>query len=506
MAAENEPQSETTTSHSLTAPDAIATKLPQTVEIRDAGPCKKHVKVTVDRSAIDARLDEKYSDLMFSTQSTVRGFRPKKAPRKIIERRYKKDVLVDIKTEVLMASLEQLADEQSISPLAPPELDPATIFIPEEGPFVYEFNIEVRPEFDLPPYKGLKLRKPMYAFTDADVAKQTRKMLEPMGQIVPKVGANGAEATVATDDIITADVVIEHNGVVVNTISEVRVKVEPRLAMADGIAEGFAKKLSGAKVGDQRTVDMVISQEVNNASLRGKTFQASFKVKDIKTIKQPEIDEALLSQFGLKAKEQLDEFVRVRLDQQLVNTQRQVAREGVIGHLSLAAKVTLPPDMLKRQARKSMNQKVIEMRANGVSEDQIKGRLRVLEMDSLNSTAALLQERFVLQKIAELEKIEIEDEDIENEIAEIADREGESYRKVRARMEKEDLIESLATELLERKALDFVMASAEFEEYTLVLSDSAEEEIATSSVPVLTAGQEAAEAAPETPSETPASS
>ena len=499
MAAENEPQSETTTSHSLTAPDAVATKLPQTVEIRDAGPCKKHVKVTVDRAAIDARLDEKFSDLMTSTQSTVSGFRPKKAPRKIIERRYKKDALIDIKTEVLMASLEQLADEQAISPLAPPELDPATIFIPEEGPFVYEFNIEVRPEFDLPSYKGLKLRKPMYTFTDADVAKFRRKMLEPSGQIVPKVGTNGTEAIVATDDIITADVIIELNGSVVNTISEVRVKVEPRLAMADGIAEGFAKKLSGAKVGDQRTVDMVISQEVNNESLRGKTLQASFKIKDIKTIKPPEINEALLSKFGLKAEEQLDEFVRVRLDQQLVSTQREVARNGVIGHLSQSTKVTLPNDMLKRQARKSMNQKVIEMRANGVSEDQIQGRLRVLEMDSLNSTAALLQGRFILQKIADIEKIEIEDVDIENEIAEIADREGESYRKVRARMEKDDLIESLATELLERKALDLVMASAEFEEYALVLGDSDVEEIATSSVPVLTAGLEAAETPPETP-------
>lgn len=502
MAAENEPQSETTTSHSLTAPDAVATKLPQTVEIRDAGPCKKHVKVTVDRAAIDARLDEKFSDLMTSTQSTVRGFRPKKAPRKIIERRYKKDVLIDIKTEVLMASLEQLADEQAISPLAPPELDPATIFIPEEGPFVYEFNIEVRPEFDLPEYKGLKLRKPMYSFTDADVSKYRRKMLEPMGQIVPKVGVNGAPATVVTDDIITADVIIELNGKVVNEISEVRVKVEPRLAMADGIAEGFAKKLSGAKVGEQRTVDMVISQEVNNESLRGKTLQASFNIKDIKTIKSPEIDEALLSKFGLKAEEQLDEFVRVRLDQQLVNTQREAARNGVIAQLSQNTKVTLPTEMLKRQARKSINQKVIEMRANGVSEDQIKGRLRVLEMDSLNSTAALLQGRFILQKIADIEKIEIEDEDIENEIAEIADREGESYRKVRARMEKDDLIESLATELLERKALDLVMASAEFDEYTLVLSDSDVEEIATSSVPVLTAGLEAAE----TPTETPAAS
>ena len=79
----------------------------------------------------------------------------------------------------------------------------------------------------------------------------------------------------------------------------------------------------------------------------------------------------------------------------------------------------------------------------------------------VQSTAAALKEHFVLQKIAETEKIEIEDADIDAEIDRIADQTGESPRKVRARMEKEDLIEALATELLERKALDLVLDTAD---------------------------------------------
>ena len=85
----------------------------------------------------------------------------------------------------------------------------------------------------------------------------------------------------------------------------------------------------------------------------------------------------------------------------------------------------------------------------------------------LKSTAAALKEHFVLQKIAEVEKIEIEDDDIDAEIERIADQTGESSRKVRARLEKEDLIEALAADLLERKALDLILRSATYEDYEL---------------------------------------
>jgi trigger factor len=382
-----------------------------------------------------------------------------------------------VKNEVLMASLEQLAEEQALSPLSPPELDPGAVVIPEEGPLVYEFDIEVRPEFDLPDYKSLKLRRPTHAFTDVEVAKESRRLLEPYGQIVPK---EGNPPTVAQDDLVTADVSIKGpDGNEVNKLSEVRFKVEERLALSDGVAENFAKQMSGAKPGDTRTVDITLSQDLPNEALRGTNVKADFTVKDIKTVKLPELTPELLANFGVRTPEQFNELVRTRLDRYLEYMQRQSARAQVLAKLAGDANWELPRDLLTRQARKTMARKVMEMRSAGMTDEQILGRRRVLEQDAVRSTAVALKEHFVLQKIAEQEKLEIEDADIDAEIDRIADQEGESPRKVRARFEKEDLIEALATELLERRALDFVLSTAEYEDYETSQSEAEQGEVST---------------------------
>jgi trigger factor len=449
-------------------------KLPQQVEITDAGPCKKHVKVTIERAAIDGRMDEKFSDLMVDHPAQVPGFRPGKAPRKIIERKFGKEVAGEVRNEVLMASLEQLAEENLLSPLSPPELDPAAVVIPELGPMVYEFDIEVRPEFDLPDYKGLKLRRPTHAFTDAEVAREAKRLLEPYGTIVPKDGP------VAMDDVVTADLVIKGpDGKEVNRVNEVRFKVEKRLALSDGVAENFGKQIAGAKAGDTRPVDITLSQDLPNEALRGKKVQADFAVKDVKTVRPPELTADVLVDFGVRTPEQFNELVRTRLERYLEYVQRQAARQQVLQKLAGDAKWDLPRDLLTRQARKTMARKVMEMRSAGMTDEQILGRRRLLEQDAVKSTAAALKEHFVLQKISETEKLEIEDADVDAEIDRIADQTGESPRKVRARMEKEDLIEALATELLERKALDLVLSTAEYEDYELSPAEKDEGEVAT---------------------------
>ena len=89
------------------------------------------------------------------------------------------------------------------------------------------------------------------------------------------------------------------------------------------------------------------------------------------------------------------------------------------------------------------------------------------EQDVLQSTALALKEHFVLQKIAEVEKIDVDDDDINDEIERIADQNDESPRRVRARLEKEDLLETLAAEIIERKALDLILDSAEYEDVPL---------------------------------------
>src|SRR5262245_52961260 len=162
-------------------------KLRQTVEIRDTGPCKKHIKVTVERADIDERMGDHFSKLVKDTN--VPGFRPGKTPRRLIERRFRSDVADQVKSEVLMASLDQLGKDHDIAPLAEPDIDIEKIEVPKDGPLVYEFEVEVRPQFDLPAYKGLKLKRPVKTFTADDVADARRALLKDHSQVVPKEGA-----------------------------------------------------------------------------------------------------------------------------------------------------------------------------------------------------------------------------------------------------------------------------------------------------------------------------
>ena len=208
-------------------------------------------------------------------------------------------------------------------------------------------------------------------------------------------------------------------------------------------------------------------------------MQAKFKVNDIKALRLPDFTPELLENFGVRTEEQFKEVVASRLERYLEYSQRQAARSQVLQMLAGNNNWDLPRDLLVRQSRKTLQRRVMEMRQSGMGDDQILGRQRVLEQDAIRSTATALKEHFVLQKIAELEKLEIEDEDIEAEIDNIADRTGESPRKVRARLQKDDLLESLATELLERNALDLVLQSAEYEDYAFDPMNLDEDAIST---------------------------
>jgi trigger factor len=143
----------------------------------------------------------------------------------------------------------------------------------------------------------------------------------------------------------------------------------------------------------------------------------------------------------------------------------------VLEQIAAASQWELPRDLLMRQARRALHRRVMEMRSSGMAEDEIRGRQRLLEQDVLRHTEMALKEHFVLQKIAETEKIDVDDNEIADEIDRLADQHNESPRRLRARMEKEDLIEVLAIEMIERKVLDMILESAEYQDVPLDVQD-----------------------------------
>jgi trigger factor len=435
-------------------------KLNQIVDIRDIGPCKKYVKVSVNRDDVDRMIDAQIDDL--EAEAVVPGFRPGKAPRAIVIRKFRKEVHDQVRMNLLMASLEQLGEEQKLAPLSMPDLDPATLEIPNSGPFVYEFEVEVRPEFDLPNYRGLKIKRPVRTFTDKDVEQEKRRLLADYSQLVPK-----PEGDAQVGDYLTVDMTSKHGDRDIGTLKEVLIRIDDTLAFKDGVARKFGEQVLGASAGDTRVIDIEMTDAVADPSLRGQTVQGTLAINDVKKLRFPELTHEFLHKFGLHNVEQFNEKIYVLLEKRLEYEQRQSARTQILEQLTKGATWDLPSDLLQRQASRAFERRVLEMREMGISEDEIKARQRLLQRDVLRSTARSLEEHFVLQKIAELEKIDIDEDTLDAEIENLAEARGESPRRLRAQLEREDLMESIANQLVERLALNLILSSAEIEDETI---------------------------------------
>ena len=120
-----------------------------------------------------------------TSSTAIPGFRPGHVPTKLVEKRFRTELADKVKQRILVESMEQLSENEELDPINEPDLDVEAIELPEEGDFEYEFDVEVRPEFDLPNYDGLTIQRPVPKITDADVDRHIENFLSQYGQLVP---------------------------------------------------------------------------------------------------------------------------------------------------------------------------------------------------------------------------------------------------------------------------------------------------------------------------------
>jgi trigger factor len=298
----------------------------------------------------------------------------------------------------------------------------------------------------------------VHEYTEADVNEEEKRVLSSEGQLIPKDGA------AAKGDFIICDMLTTFGNETVGDAKEITLRIDDTLSFKDGVAAKFAEDMVGVKAGETRTVDVSMTDAVAVDRLKGQVVKAKLDVKDVKALRLPEIDEGFLERHDCKTVDEFRERLRLILQHRLMYRQRQSAREQVLSLIAASANWELPQDLLQRQARKTLARRVMEMRESGMPEEEIRGRQRMLERDVLSSTALAMKEHFVLQKIAEQEKLDLEPHEIDEEIERLADQYKETPRRVRAQLERDDLMETLAAQLIERKALDLILESAVYEE------------------------------------------
>lgn len=432
-------------------------KLNLDVKIDSRSACERHITVTIPHDEVERYYSNAFSELM--GKAAVPGFRPGRAPRKLVEVRFRKDVTDQVKASLLLDSVGQISEEHDLSPISEPDFDAAAIVVPDEGPMTFEFDIEVRPEFQVPNWKGLNLERPTRDFTEADIDAQLQRLLTERGQLVPHDGA--AEP----GDYITADVVFRDGEQEVSKLDEQTIRIRPRLTFRDGTVDGFDKLMRGVKAGETRSGQAKISQDAPNEPLRGKTLAAEFHVHEVKKLELPKLTQAFLDQIGgFDNEEQLREAIRESLKRRLDYDQHQRAREQVLATLTAAADWDLPPELLRRQSSRELQRTILELRRSGFSEEEIRAHANELTRNSKQSTSRALKQHFILERIAEEEKIEDLPEDYDHEIELIAQQSGETPRRVRARLEKQNLMDTLRNQIIERKVLEQILSHAKFKD------------------------------------------
>jgi trigger factor len=445
----------------LSAALDVKTRLNLDVQISDVGPCKKHLKVSIPKADVERQFDESVGEMV--REAVVPGFRPGHAPRQLVERRFRKQVAGQVKSTLLMACLEQLDEEYKLNPITQPELDVEAIELPEDGPMTFEMEVEVRPDFALPEYKGLAVKNPIKTVGEADIDAQMKTFRERYAQVVPKL-EGGAEL----GDFIISDMVFHKNGQKYNEAKEIQFRLQPELRFQDGSVPGLDGILLGVKPGETREGEALIGSASADPALRGQTMSVTFNVLDLKTLRLPDLDASFFATVGFDDEDDLRTALRGLLERRYEFARRKSLRTQILDQLVKATPFDLPADLVARQEKTTLRRLAMELREGGLSDTEIRAREAELRSNAHESTLRSLKEFFILAKIAEAEDIKVDETDMEFEIETIAARTDESPRRVRARIEKDGLADALMSQVLERKAIDRILEFVKLEEIALV--------------------------------------
>lgn len=427
-------------------------KMSLQVGIDNVGPCRKHVRVKVPQQDIDHFRDEALAEV--ADTAAVPGFRVGKVPSELVKRRFKKEIGDQVRQRVLLTSLEQLAEDNKLDPINEPNFDIDSLVLPDDGDFEYEFDVEVRPDFDLPNYTGLNINRPVKEISDDDVAAYQVKFLAQYGTLATK------EEPAEPGDFVEVAIEFTQGETLLRKMAALTVQLKPRLQFPDGELNGFDTLMTGTTPGAVKTAQLTISSEAESIEKRGETVDVKFTVEAVKRFRSPELNKDFFARIGMEDESELQDQIRSMLLRQQQFDQRQSTRRQVLEKITESATWELPEELVRKQVENALRREILEMQQAGFTTLEIRRRENQIRQRSISTTRQALKEHFVLDRIATKENIEVSPIDIDSEIHMMALQRGENPRRVRARLQKSGMIENLEAQVRERKAVDFILKSA----------------------------------------------
>jgi trigger factor len=429
------------------------------VTVENLGPCKKLLRVEVEPQRVDETFDEVAKD--FQKHSRLPGFRPGKAPKDMVLKRYEADIQDEVKRKLISNSYHTAVKNEKLSVVGTPDVE--EIQFSKGQPLQFAATIETAPDFELPEYKGLPAKREQASVSEADVDNAITMLRDRVGDYktqtrpaqkgdIAVINYKGSsEGKPLTEIAPTARGLTEQKGFWVE-IKE------------NSFIPGFADQLIGMNTGEKRTVNVDFPAEFVSAPLQGKKGTYEVELVEVKEKVLPPLDEAFAKQYGAENLEKLREGVRADLQNELNAKQSRSLRNQVVQELLNQVKCELPESIVQQETRSIVYNLVNENQQRGVPKEALEAQKDAIYQSATNTAKERVKASFIFQKVAAKEGVRVEQIEIAGRLQAMAAQYQVPVDKLVKDLEKADRLQEIYSQILSEKVIELLVQNAKIED------------------------------------------
>jgi trigger factor len=423
------------------------------VVANEESPGIRRLDVTVAPLRVARAYERAYRDL--AKNARVKGFRPGKVPRAVLEKLYGASLGEEIERVLVNETLGAALAQAGVEPVATPSVDATP---PQEGEaFHYKALVEVRPHIELPPLEGLPGKKPVVLVGDDEVERQIEDLRRRNAPLIEEPHGTAA----APGHILTIDFVGRIDGVPFEGGSGRDVELE----IGSGrFIPGFEDQLVGASAGEDREVTTTFPESYGSPELAGKTAVFAVHVAEVKRRELPALDDEFAKDLGeFDTVGALRDRIHQDLRESREQSSRAALRRSVLDALADRIAFAVPPGAVDAQLDRRLRMAVQQLQG-GVPHEVLHAQVERWREEWRPAAEREVKERWLLDAVAEARAVEVDDAAVAAQIERVAAAQGESAAKLREQIGEELLDASIREDLRREQALDFLVSTAKVEE------------------------------------------
>ena len=425
-------------------------------KVEDVSGVKKVLHVEIPEDTVVRELDNAYKQLKKTAK--VKGFRPGKTPRSVLERMFKKDVHNDVSSKLLQDSFMEALKETDLNIVGNPEIDPPQL--DEKGPYKYDATVEIKPDIDNIDFKGLALKKALYQVTDEEMDAQLQMLQKNLAQQIPATDDRGVEE----NDFVLIDFEGFENG---KPFSETQKTENFTMKIGAGaISKTLDEFLIGKKPGEDIEITINFPEDHFNEKLANHEITFHVKLHEIREEVLPEINDEFAKKLGqYETLGEVKNAITENLKQGYEKRVEQELNEQIFQELIEKAEFELPPSMIEYELNGIIDEveKTLSY-YNKSMEDEGFTRESLAEKH-LDTAEKKVRRHLILDKIIDQEELTLSDKELDAGFSEMAQAVNQPVEAIKSYYnQNQSNLDFFKHTLLEKQAIKLIIDSSTLEE------------------------------------------